>query len=303
MGILEGVDDVYTLVADSGGTTTEWGLVEDPDHRLETVGLNPHHLRPQQIVSVLRSRVRPWLGDRTLKSVRFFGAGLGTSELCTQMGHMLEKHLETRIDVNVASDLMGAALACLGTRPGLVGILGTGSVALASDGTSLVARRGGHGYLLGDEGGAASLGRSLLRALLQGKLPQAVLRDYEAWSGMAADAWVTHVYSCERAGSFLAAQARFLSRHLEVAGVRKLLLDDFDHFLREYLLPLCEVHPGPVVLMGGVARAHNGLLLEHCAQIKLEVEVLMEKPIDRMLTGLSLSAGLGRSTRSNSSHP
>jgi N-acetylglucosamine kinase-like BadF-type ATPase len=65
--------------------------------------------------------------------------------------------------VEVISDVEAALLGALDGRPGLLVLAGTGSIVLGRDGEGRVARAGGLGPLIGDEGSAFWLGREWLR--------------------------------------------------------------------------------------------------------------------------------------------
>jgi N-acetylglucosamine kinase-like BadF-type ATPase len=86
--------------------------------------------------------------------------------------------------VEVISDAEGALLGALGEQPGVLLLAGTGSIVLGRDGRGRVARAGGLGPLIGDEGSAFWLGREWLRlspeaarvARTLGRRPDAVAR-------------------------------------------------------------------------------------------------------------------------------
>jgi N-acetylglucosamine kinase-like BadF-type ATPase len=65
--------------------------------------------------------------------------------------------------VEVISDVEGALLGALGERPGVLVLAGTGSIVLGRDTRGRLARAGGLGPLIGDEGSAFWLGREWLR--------------------------------------------------------------------------------------------------------------------------------------------
>ncbi|HEX2437449.1 MAG TPA: BadF/BadG/BcrA/BcrD ATPase family protein [Methylomirabilota bacterium] len=66
--------------------------------------------------------------------------------------------------VEVISDVEGALLGALGQRPGVLVLAGTGSIVLGQDARGRLARAGGLGPLIGDEGSAFWLGREWLRS-------------------------------------------------------------------------------------------------------------------------------------------
>ncbi len=67
------------------------------------------------------------------------------------------------------SDARVALYGAFEEKPGILVISGTGSVAIGQDGQGRIARAGGWGYLLGDEGSGFSVGREALRACLYGR--------------------------------------------------------------------------------------------------------------------------------------
>lgn len=69
-------------------------------------------------------------------------------------------------DVVVCSDVEAARAGAFSDSPGIAVVAGTGSAAYGIDATGRVAAAGGHGYLLGDEGGGYWIGREAVRAAL-----------------------------------------------------------------------------------------------------------------------------------------
>ena len=65
--------------------------------------------------------------------------------------------------ISVISDAEAALLAAHGARPGVLILAGTGSIVLGRDAAGRLARAGGLGPLIGDEGSAFWLGREWLR--------------------------------------------------------------------------------------------------------------------------------------------
>ena len=87
----------------------------------------------------------------------------------------LQKALETEIDIlipdskssfRVVTDADIAFRAAFGDSPGILIIVGTGSIIWARDAHNMMHRAGGWGYLLGDEGGAYRLGLAGLKAVV-----------------------------------------------------------------------------------------------------------------------------------------
>ncbi len=270
------------LVVESGGTKTDWYLVSDSaDNReLQTSGMNPSLVGPEAIRTVISTKVAPWLKQTKLDTIHFFGAGLGRPIGRIEMRRLLKEALETDCQIHVNSDLIGAAYACLGSSKGLVGILGTGSVAFRYDGQSISARRGGWGYLLGDEGSGSDMGKTLLRRLLERSLPESVAEAYRQFSGREVYHIPQDLYSRPEPTQFLARHVAFIAENQNLPEIAELLESRIRYFLQTHVLAL---EPGPdekLVFTGGVARIFSETLTRICVTEGLtNVKVLKEAPI------------------------
>lgn len=279
-----------TLVVESGGTKTDWYLISDhgDNRELQTSGLNPSLVKMEEIHAILVGRVLPWLKQTRLGAIHYFGAGLGRPIGRIEMRRLLKEALETDCPIQVSSDLIGAAYGCLGSDKGLVGILGTGSVALRYDGQAISARSGGWGYLLGDEGSGSDLGKTLLRKLLEHSLPEPIVDAYRQFSGREISQIPQDLYRRREPTQFLARQVAFLAENQSVPEIRELLESRIRFFLRTYLLALEPQPEEKLVFTGGVARIFSELVEKLCrAEGIINVRVLKEAPIRAIVRFLS----------------
>ena len=166
----------FTVVADIGGTTSRWGVLRDGQDPLVLDGLpgfNPVVGEPDVFVRAVRERFDAEKVD--VGDLFAYGAGCGTPERTRRMADTLLS-IWPAARVDVASDLLGAAHGLLGARSGLVLILGTGMNAGYFDGTVLHQPMPSLGYILGDEGSGADIGKHFLHDALHGRVPDAVMR-------------------------------------------------------------------------------------------------------------------------------
>jgi N-acetylglucosamine kinase-like BadF-type ATPase len=192
---------------------------------------------------------------------------------------LLAKMLGFEEQVVVETDLLGGAYACLGSENGAVGNMGTGSVAFRYEDQNVIERRGGWGYLLGDEGGGSSLGRRLLRRLSEGRLPAHLQEAYRQWSGLCTDEMIRAIYSDPVPGLYLARQVPFIAEYIKDPAMQDLVRAEIGLFLDTYLLPLVE-NETRVMLMGGIARIFQDVAIGECRTRGLDrVEILTESPI------------------------
>ena len=162
------------LIADSGSTKTHWCLKTRSGQKSDfmTEGINPFHQSEDAIRHILTDGLLPqlakylWVGP--IEHIYFYGAGC-TPEKCVVMKALLEEVFR-KAEAEVHSDMVGAAIGVLGRERGVACILGTGSNSCLWDGEKIVRNVPSLGYILGDEGSGAVLGRTLVGDMLKGLL-------------------------------------------------------------------------------------------------------------------------------------
>lgn len=190
------------LVADIGGTSSRWGVLRkgrDAQVLDGLPGFNPAVGEPDAFVQAMRDRFNAERIDA--EEVFVYGAGCGSPERAMRMADVLLT-IWPQARMDVASDLMGAAHGLLGDRQGLVLILGTGMNAGWYDGRTLHQPMPSLGYILGDEGSGADIGKRIVRDALLGRLPEELMGPAfpdgadpatavkEIYRGSAPQAWL-----------------------------------------------------------------------------------------------------------------
>ena len=222
------------LIADSGSTKTEWVLLQGSDTILRTTtqGINPFMLDEAEIESILSTELLPQLKESgPINDIYFYGAGCRgamTQVVCEALRHVLDM----RERVEVESDLLGAARAVCGHADGLACILGTGSNSCLFTDGEIKDNVSPLGFILGDEGSGAVLGRRLVGDVLKRQLPENVVEDFHRQYAMTADDIIRRVYRETFPNRFLASFAPFLSAHREEPAIHALLVDEFCRFFR-----------------------------------------------------------------------
>lgn len=265
------------LLADSGSTQCTW--IADDGVRMRTLrtrGINAVQHSDEQILSSLAEL--PRLG--AVAAVRFYGAGCGRSfpKTSERLRQLLAHHFGTQ-EVTVESDLTGAARALWGHGEGIACILGTGSNSCLCRGGEIVRQVPPLGYILGDEGSGAALGRGLLNGIFKGHIP---LRDeFLAETGLSYEEIIRRVYREPYANRFLASFAPFIRAHIDSPEIRELVLRSFRDFASRNL----SRYPAelPVSLLGGVAAHFEALLREALEAEGRRVETIVESPAEGLL--------------------
>lgn len=161
------------LLADSGSTKTDWGLVENGKliKKIRTSGMNPFQMSEEAITEEIKAHLVPELPKAEVDEVHFYGAGC-TKEKQPVVERALRANLTIIGECEVASDMLGAARGICGHKPGIACILGTGSNSCSYDGSQLVKNVSPLGFILGDEGSGAVLGKILVGDVLKINFPR-----------------------------------------------------------------------------------------------------------------------------------
>ena len=258
------------LIADSGSTKTDWAFVApngDVIQRLNTSGINPFHQDDATIKGILSDVASSLERAEDEVSVFFYGAGC-TPEQTPRVRNLLLEIFTNASSVDVYSDMLGAARAACGRRLGVACILGTGANSCLYDGERILANTPALGYVLGDEGSGAVLGRLFLNALYKGRLPQS-LRDYRE----------------PLANRFLASLSPFISQHLNVEPLRELVIENFRQFFRNNVEPY-KIHQlllPPVSFVGSMASCYSNELREAARTEGYTIGQIVKAPMDGLI--------------------
>ena len=163
------------LLADSGSTKTDWGIVENGTlvKKIRTRGMNPFQMSEDEITEEIKTSLVPELPSQTIDNVYFYGAGC-TPEKQPIVERAIRKNLTVTGVCEVASDMLAAARGVCGHESGIACILGTGSNSCAYDGNKIVKNVSPLGFILGDEGSGAVLGKLLVGDILKNKMPKEI---------------------------------------------------------------------------------------------------------------------------------
>lgn len=268
--------NTHTLIADSGSTKTGWLLGAQ---RVQTQGLNPFHLTDEAIMAVLTQELLPQLTDTApVQAVRFYGSGV-TPQQQQRMEALLKTVFPQAVTIEARSDMLGAARALCGSGEGLACILGTGANSCLYDGQRIVANVPPLGYVLGDEGSGAVLGRMFLNALYKGRLPQTLVSVFEQSTGLTMPQVIERVYRQPLANRFLASLAPFIHQHTKEPGVQHLVVQNFRTFISHNVKPYGRPDL-PLSAVGSIAFFFRDQLQEAATAEGYTLGQVLRSPLD-----------------------
>lgn len=225
------------IVVESGATKTAWRSIDKHGivRQAQTDGLSPTCRDSEHVHVRIRNAVLQLNPDDVrVDEVIFYGAGLVSEDSVIPFKDAFGISCPFA-DVSFNSDLLAAARALFGDGSGVVAIMGTGSNScLYEDGVVVSNIRPG-GYVLGDEGSGASLGRAFLADFVKGMLPDGLERDFVRETGLDYPAIVRRVYKEPAASAFMASLAPFVLAHAEDPFAASLIRDCMESFIRRAL--------------------------------------------------------------------
>ena len=274
------------LIADSGSTKTSWVLTDGTTRQeFETLGINPVRDSEEDIkhllqTSLLNSSSPSW---EKVNAIFFYGAGCIPPYSDSVRRVLQECFPEAK--VHVESDLLGAAHALFGSKEGIACILGTGSNSCLYDGRQILENVSPLGWILGDEGSGAVLGRRLVGDVLKGQLSPALCQAFAEETGLTRADIINKVYREPMPNRFLASLVPFLGRHREHEEIQQFLIGEFRRFLSrnvaQYRRPDL-----PVSFVGGIASAFSEELAEALRLEGMTLGHILKRPIDNMVNYL-----------------
>jgi N-acetylglucosamine kinase-like BadF-type ATPase len=271
------------LIADSGSTTTDWCLINKDGlvKSINTQGINPFMQTGNEILQLL--------DDCSLNkefastdNIAFYGAGCINNEKKEIVKSALRTHFDLS-NIEVESDLLAAARGLCGTEQGIACILGTGSNSCYFDGKQIVKNVSPLGYILGDEGSGAVLGKKLLGDVLKNQLPQHVIEQFNNHIKMDASELMNRVYRQPFPNRFLASLTTFIKANLHEPLVYQLVFEEFRLFVKRNLMQYKQVNELPVHFTGSIAFHFSSVLKGALDAEGVKMGGITQNPIEGLI--------------------
>lgn len=271
------------LIADSGATKTTWSLLTDSGAMThDTAGFNPYYNGPDVLRQILEKEMNPDIMEAAISHIYYYGSGCSTEKNCGIVSNALALHFpEARIEVQ--HDLLAAARALLGRSEGIACILGTGSNSCAYDGEKITANVASLGYMLGDEGSGAYIGRKFLSAYLKKKLAREILDAFNNEYHYSLEDILRSVYNEGNPSSYMASFTRFLAKHEHHDDVREILHASFVEFFEESVSKYDRYKQLPVSFVGSVAFHFRHILNEAAWQAGISLGRIEQAPMEGLI--------------------
>jgi len=268
------------LIADCGSTKVEWCLVDEGKavKSLYTSGINALLMTEVEIADSIGRELMPEIGDAQVSEVYFYGAGCISDETCGNVRRAISAHISAE-KIEVSTDLLAAARALCGKDVGIACILGTGSNSCYYNGEKIVDNVSPLGYILGDEGSGAVLGRLLIGDVLKDQLPQDLCEKFLKQYNLDRMEIIHRVYREPQANRFLASVSPFLLENMEEPAIHRLVLNEFKSFFVRNIMHYDGYRDMKINFVGSIAYYYRDVLKEAADAIDATLGTIVVSPM------------------------
>lgn len=270
------------LIADSGSTKTDWRLIDDQKkiHQFSTQGINPYFQSIEDISWVFKNElisVHPSLSLQ-INEIHFYGAGCGAEDKKEIIRNAIKSVFHSS-NIIVESDMLGAARSVCGHEPGIAAILGTGMNSCFYDGKNIIQNRTSSGFILGDEGSGADLGKKLIQCFLNDELPDHLSNRFIERYKLSKDEIIDAVYRKPMPNRFLASFSKFIYQNLKEQFMLNLVKEAFEQFFEKHILKYPQHREMKLSCVGSVAFYYSNILRAVGEDKGVNIATIVETPI------------------------
>lgn len=272
------------LLADGGSTKVDWCLV---DHgilkkRIFTKGANPFFRTTEDISREISHALIPELKGDKIDAVHFYGAGCAFPEKNEIVRAAIAENIDTDT-IEVESDLFGTAVGLCGDKAGIVCILGTGSNSCFYNGEKIEENVSPLGFILGDEGSGAVLGRLFVGSCLKNQFGPVIKDAFLKYIDLSVPQILDRVYKQSMPNRFLASVCPFIRENIHEKAIHDLVYNAFTDFFKKNVMQY-DYKNYKVSFTGSVAYHFKDVLIEVANDLGIDVGMIVQSPMDGLIS-------------------
>jgi len=273
------------LIADGGSTKSSWCQLDENGNRVyfNTEGYNPDFMKTEAITASLAKNLPEKLPREEVTKVHYYGAGVSNAKKAEIVAAAM-RQIFPKAEVKVDHDLLAAAHALLGNKPGFGAILGTGTNSCLYDGKKIIHNVDSLGYFLGDEGSGSFIGKRLLRDYLRGLLPDGLQEIFWNEFKLTREDILDRLYNQPLPNRFLASFGKFTYDHNNISYCREIVLQGFETFFDNIVVHYPNYQNYTFNCVGSVAYNFRDALAQVARNHGMEVGKIIRSPIDDLVS-------------------
>jgi N-acetylglucosamine kinase-like BadF-type ATPase len=266
------------LIIDSGSFKADWILLtQSSSIQLQTQGLNPYFIDFENTKNELKKISEIQINKKEIKQIFFYGAGCSSYENTTIIYKILQ-WLFPVAKIKIETDLAGAAKALFKKDKGIACILGTGSNCCFYDGANIVKQTPSLGYILGDEGSGAYMGKMLIKKYLHNQLGEDLKTQLEKDYKLNQKKILKAIYQEGFPNRYLANFSEFIYKYKQKKDIQNIINQSLDKFFNLHVSKLTE-HTRKVGFVGSIAWIFKDNILTIAENYGLHIDEIIQSPI------------------------
>ncbi|MAZ37323.1 hypothetical protein N9F17_02365 [Salibacteraceae bacterium] len=271
------------LIGESGSTKTDWVLISDSKQsKLTTSGLNPFIVDSEAVFKTISENDFFNASKDQEITIHFYGAGCSTPNRKKTIADGLGNYF-SKAEINIYHDIEAAVNSTCKDKPGIVGIIGTGSNCVYFDGKTIQYGHPSPGYLIGDEGAGSSIGKILIRDILYEIAPSDILSSFRETYKLTPAQLIDEVYNAPQPNSYIASYVQFLGKHAQHHYTEDLIHRCFSKFVKFHVVQFPEAAEAPLHLVGSIAFHFEHIINDVLDEWKIEKGQILKSPLEGLL--------------------
>ena len=273
------------LIADAGSSKIDWALVSESGdvlRRVTSVGINALMSEPEELAAAFQKVADKLAVEETLSELHYYGSGCATPVICQKV-HVALGSVWKAGSIYVNSDLLGAARSHFGNESGIACILGTGSNSCLYDGREISHNIPSLGFILGDEGSGAALGKRLVADAFKGHLPKPIRDQFMKMYELCLADILEYTYRRPAANRFLASLVPFIKEHLWNPYIYSLVIEEFTQFFKRNVAMYSGARSLPIAFTGSIAWHFADILREAAERQGIKVDRITASPMEGLI--------------------
>ena len=266
------------LIIDSGSFKADWiFLTQSSTIQIQTQGLNPYFIDTASTKKELKNILEIQTKKKEIKQIFFYGAGCNSDENKTIIYKIL-KWLFPVAKIKIETDLTGAAKALFKKDKGIACILGTGSNCCFYDGADIVKKTPSLGYILGDEGSGAYMGKMLVKKYLHNQLGRHLKTQLEKDYQLNQEKILKAIYQEHFPNRYLANFSEFIYKYKQEKDIQDIINQSLHEFFSLNVLKLTE-HSRKIGFAGSIAWFFKDNISIIAGNYRLQFEKVIQSPV------------------------
>jgi glucosamine kinase len=274
------------LIADSGSTKTDWACVS-PDGsrviRFRSQGYNPNYISKEDISADVKKNLSEGFPTDEVTEIDFYGAGV-TELQYPLMRKALQAVFKNATTANIAMDTLASARALLGHKSGFAAILGTGTNTCLYDGENQTLNIDSLGFILGDEGSGAYLGKRMICDFIRGDMPKDVSKIVADKLGKNGDELIDQIYTRPFPNRYCAQFAPFIKENMpKYPYFNDLVEDAFRAFFQDIVSHYPDYRKYKFNCVGSIGYYFRDILESVAKDFGMDVDVILQAPMEGLI--------------------